>query len=223
MQIKILTIATIGIICALVLLTAATCPLAADESALDDQTREVIARIKERESSLHTFSARFYQIQKSRLFDNVVRSEGSILYDAGGKLLFRIDQPLPLAVVFNQDWVQILDPEKGQIRKRHLGTEQGILRRYFGVGQPLADLMDKFELKAIANAPLPGYTLEMVPKQNRIAKHVKRISAVVDATTWLPREVFIELAQEDWTRIHLQFIDLNQPLPPNAFDLESRD
>ena len=58
-------------------------------AGLDPQTYDIVMKIKEREGTLKTFSARFDQIQKSSLFEEVVKSTGIILYDATGKLMFR--------------------------------------------------------------------------------------------------------------------------------------
>ncbi len=202
----------------ILLLTAI--PVFADgPSPLDDLTLEVISRIKTREESLKTFEARFEQIQKSQLFEQIVQSSGIIRYDAGGRLLFQVQEPAPFAVVFDRDWVYIHDPGQQRIKKHHIGQRENILKQYFGVGQPLEDLTRRFDIKATSNKPLPGVTLVMQPRQDRLAKRISLISAEVNDDTWLPREIFIQQAKGEWTRMHLDFLSVNQPLPPDAFDL----
>lgn len=202
-----------------VLICAAPAP-AAGPSALDDFTLHVVKGIKAREASLKTFEARFDQIQQSRLFTQIVQSRGIIRYDARGRLLFRITDPAPYAVVFDGDWVYIEDPGQNTIKKHHIGRKENLLKKYFGVGQPLEDLTRRFAVKATSNAPLPGVTLVMRPKEARLAGRVSLISADVDEETWLPKEIFIQQTRDEWTRMHLDFTAVNQPLPPDAFQLK---
>ena len=214
-------LASLFFIPVLVLATAALA-LAAGRPPLDEVTLEVVEHIKEREADLKTFEARFDQIQKSKMFQQIVQSHGIIRYDARGKLLFQITDPTPFTVVFDGDWVYIRDPgDTGQnrIKKHRIGQQENILRKYFGVGQPLEDLTRRFDVKATSNKPLPGVTLVMRPKEARLSKRVSMISADVDDGSWLPREIFIEQPQGDWTRMHLEFTTVNQPLPADAFNL----
>ena len=201
------------------LLLTAIPVFAAGPPPLDALTLDVISRIKTREESLKTFEARFEQIQKSQLFEQIVQSSGIIRYDAGGRLLFQVQEPAPYAVVFDRDWVYIHDPGQQRIKKHHIGQRENILKQYFGVGQPLEDLTRRFDIKATSNKPLPGVTLVMQPRQARLAKRISLISAEVNDGTWLPREIFIQQTQGEWTRMHLDFFSVNQPLPPDAFDL----
>ena len=205
---------------ALLFIVPISVALAADTPRLDDFTLEIAAKIKARERTLKTFEARFDQIQKSQLFENIVHSRGIIRYDADGRLLFQVTEPTPYAVVFDRDWVYILDPSQNRIKKRHVGRNGNIIKKFFGVGQPLEDLTRRFDVKATSNAPLPGVTLAMRPREARLAERISLISADVDDKTWLPVEIFIQQAHGDWTRMHLDFTAVNRPLPPDAFDIE---
>jgi outer membrane lipoprotein-sorting protein len=186
---------------------------------LDSETLRIIEQIKRREASLRNFSARFEQIQKTRLFAEVVRSEGTIFYDAQGKLHFQVTSPAPLSILFDGEWVVVHDPEQGRTQRRHVGKRQNLLKSYFGLGQPVEDLVRRFDVKAAANAPLPGVTLRMIPRQDRLAKHVQLISAEVDDNSWLPRQIYFQRSETEWSRIHLKFTSIDQTLPADAFDV----
>jgi outer membrane lipoprotein-sorting protein len=194
-------------------------PAAATPDAPDAETLRIIEQIQAREASLRTFSARFEQIQKSRLFADVVHSEGIIYYDAAGKLLFQVTSPAPLSILFDGEWVVIHDPEQGRTQRRHVGSRQNLLRSYFGMGQHLADLLRRFEIKATGNSPLPGVTLRMIPRPDRISRHVQLISADVDDKSWLPRQIYIQRSETEWSRLHLEFTSIDHPLPENAFEV----
>ena len=185
----------------------------------DSETLRIIERIRARESSLRTFSARFEQIQKSRLFEQVVHSEGIIYYDSQGKMLFRVTSPAPLSILFDGGSIVIHDPEQGRTQRRHVGNRGSLLKDYFGLGQPVDDLLRRFDIKAADNAPLPGVTLRMTPRADRLTRHVQLISADVDDKTWLPRQVYIQRSETEWSRIHLEFTSIDQPLPPEAFEV----
>ncbi len=188
-------------------------------SAADPATLRILERIRARETSLRTFSARFEQIQKSQLFEQIVRSEGIIHYDARGKLLFRVTAPAPLWIIFDCGTIMIHDPEQGRTRRRDVGSRQNLLKRYFGLGESLEELLRRFDIQAVENRPLPGVTLRMIPREDRLSKQVRLISADVDDKSWLPREIFIQRSETEWSRIRLEFTRLDQPLPADAFDV----
>jgi outer membrane lipoprotein-sorting protein len=206
----------------LLLVTATGAAFAAEPQPLDDFTLKTIAQLKARESTLQTFEARFDQIQKSSMFEQIVRSRGIIRYDARGKFLFKITDPAPYAVVFDGDYVYIHDPSQSLTKKHRIGHQESILKKYFGIGQPLDDLKRRFGIKASSNAPLPGITLVMKPKETRMAKRIALVSADVNLETWLPSEIYIQQPEGDWTRMQLVFTAVNQPLGPDAFKFKDQ-
>lgn len=191
----------------------------AEEPAMDKQTIEVVTRIKNIEARLRTFEAKFHQIQKSRMFEDIVESQGIIYYSADGRLRFSVLRPAPLTVLMEGEWITIHDPESGRTQRHHVGPRKNMLKRFFGVGEPLEQFNKRFDVRAAANAPLPGYTLTMSPKKSLLARKVQQITAIVDDRTWLPRQVVIQQSEAEWSRMDLDFISVNKSLPADAFVL----
>ncbi|MCP4748473.1 MAG: outer membrane lipoprotein carrier protein LolA [Desulfobacteraceae bacterium] len=194
--------------------------VAADAPGLDKQTFDVITKIKKVENSLKSFSANFIQLQKSDLLESVVRSQGTIYYEADGKLLIKVTSPSSYSVLFDGEWVLIHDPEQKQTKKHSISGKENILKKYFGFGQPIEDLIQRFEVKATKNMPLPDVTLVMRPKKRAMAKRVRLISAIVDDQRWLPGQIYVQFNQKEWIRLTLNFKAVNQPLPPDTFILD---
>lgn len=207
------------------LLLMAMMPLVsrAEEPAMDKQTLEVVTRIKHIEATLRTFEAEFHQIQKSRMFEDIVESQGVIFYSADGRLRFSVLHPSPLTVLMEGEWITIHDPESGRTQRHHVGPRKNMLKTFFGVGEPLEQLNKRFDVRATANAPLPGYTLTMSPKKSLLARKVQQITALVDDRTWLPQQVVIQQSEAEWSRMDLDFISVNKPLPAGAFVLDAAE
>jgi outer membrane lipoprotein-sorting protein len=203
------------------LLTMMT-PLAskAEEPAMDKQTLEVVTRIKNIEATLRTFEARFHQIQKSRMFEDIVESQGVIYYNADGRLRFSVLRPSPFTVLMEGEWITVHDPESNHTQRHHMGPRRNLLKAFFGVGETLDQLNKRFDVRATANAPLPGYTLTMAPKKSLLARKVQQITALVDDRTWLPLQVVIQQSEAEWSRMDLDFISVNKSLPAGAFVLD---
>jgi outer membrane lipoprotein-sorting protein len=192
----------------------------AEEPAMDAQTLKVMAQIKNTEATLRTFKAQFHQIQKSRMFEDVVESQGVIYYSADGRLRFSVLRPSPLTVLMEGEWITIHDPESGRTQRHHVGPRKNMLKTFFGVGEPLEQLNKRFDVRATANAPLPGYTLTMAPKKSLLARKVQQITALVDDRTWLPQQVVIQQSESEWSRMDLDFISVNKSLPAGVFALD---
>lgn len=193
----------------------------AEEPAMDKQTIEVVTRIKNIEATLRTFEAQFHQIQKSRMFEDIVESQGVIYYSADGRLRFSVLRPSPLTVLMEGEWITVHDPESNRTQRHHVGPRKNLLKTFFGVGETLDQLNKRFDVRATANAPLPGYTLTMAPKKSLLARKVQQITALVDDRTWLPQQVVIQQSEDEWSRMDLDFISVNKSLPAGAFVLDA--
>jgi outer membrane lipoprotein-sorting protein len=179
----------------------------------------VIGRIKEKERSVKHFHARFSQTRKTTLLREPLRSEGQVFYDREGKMLFEVIHPDAMTVILKDGMLTIFYPDLSETKQRYLGKD--FLREYFGVGQSMEELEKRYSVRLV-NEPSPDRALLILkPKSGSLAKRIESIELAIDLRSLLPERVSIREPGGDFTHIHLDFISIDRPLPPELFGVPS--
>ncbi len=196
-------------------------PLFASERKQESKSKLswVLKNIKEKEKSLKTFSAKFVQNKKTHLLQQPLHSEGLIYFDSSGKLLWKVTSPSPLTALLNDNLLLIRYPDLSRTKKRHLGSTDNILKKYFGIGQSINELKKQYEIQIVSNTDIAGYHLKLTPKMKAISRNIDTIEVVVNTKHWLPERIDFKGVQGDHTSLWLQFTSINQSLPPNIFSI----
>jgi outer membrane lipoprotein-sorting protein len=177
----------------------------------------ILENIKKKEKSIKTFTATFTQTKKSALLKDPLRSEGWIYFDHRGKMLFKVTHPFPLLVLLENSALTIHYPDLSQTRERYLG--RNVLEIYFGVGQSMEKLQEAYVIHLVSEESPERCQLKLIPKSTAMAKHIEAILMTVSLQNWLPQEIMVREKGGDHTATRLKFISLNQPLPPDVFEI----
>lgn len=199
------------------------CPSSVVSSDTDlesaSELSRVIKKIKEKEKTLQTFTARFVQTKRTYLLQEPLHSEGLIYFDSKGKMLWKVTTPSPLEVLLKDNLLIIHYPDLSESKERRLGRTDKILKKYFGIGQSIEELKKQYEIQLMPAADSQHYHLKLIPKRKAIAKHIDTIEVVVDSQDWLPERVHFKEVKGDYTSLMLQFTSVNEPLPPDIFTI----
>jgi outer membrane lipoprotein-sorting protein len=183
----------------------------------------VIKRIKAKEKSLKTVIAKYKQIKKTYLLHEPLHSEGLIYYDSSGKLLMKVTSPSPFLILFKNNTFLVYYPEISKAEERYVGNVENIIGKYLGIGQPAEALKEQYEIQPVTKTNSGGYYLKMIPQKQAVAKHIDSIEVFVNPETWLPEQIVFTEVKGDQTTLWLQFISINQPLPPGIFSIALPD
>lgn len=191
-------------------------PLAGDEP--DPRLEALLTSIKERERSLKTFTARFFQTRKTRVLKEPLLSEGLVYFDAEGKMLLEVTRPAPFKVLFKDNFLTLYDPESRAVQERYLGPGD-FFKRVFGLGGTVDDLRGQYTITLVSETPPEGYHLRLVPRQGRLAGRIAAIETAVRSKDWVPVWVSVRESEGDQTDIRIEYTSFNEPLPQGIFDL----
>jgi len=185
------------------------CPSTVVPSETETQTKTelgwVIEKIKDKESTLKTFSAKFVQTARTCLLNEPLHSEGLVYFDSAGKMLWKVTSPSPSMVLLKNGLLLVCDPDLSKCEKKRLPKTNNILRKYFGIGQSTEELKKHYEIQLVPKTGSQSYHLKLIPKRKAIAKHIDTIEVVVGPKQWLPEWIHIKEANGDQTSVSLQF------------------
>jgi len=184
---------------------------------------QVIKRIKAKEKSLKTVIAKYRQTKKTYLLHEPLHSEGLIYFDSSGKLLMKVTSPSPLLILFKNNTFLVYYPEISKAEERYVGNVENMIRKYLGIGQPVEALKEQYEIQPVTKTKSGGYYLKMIPQKQAVAKHIDSIEVFVNSEIWLPEQIVFTEVKGDQTTLWLQFISINQPLPPGIFSIALPD
>jgi outer membrane lipoprotein-sorting protein len=177
----------------------------------------VLKNIKQAQVKLKTFSAKMVQIRKTQLLKSPLQSEGLIYFESNGKMLFKVTSPEPLLVLFKDGMVLINYPDISKVEQRYIG--RNTLKEFFGIGQSIEELGKYYSIELGSKTPSDSYHLKLVPKRESMGKYFDSIEVKVNSNLWLPERIYYREKNGDWTSIQLEFTSINEPLPPNIFNM----
>jgi outer membrane lipoprotein-sorting protein len=180
----------------------------------------VLEKIKEKEGGLKTFTAKFVQTKKTYLLQEPLYSEGLIYFDCTGKMLLRVINPLPSIILLKDNMMLIYYPDLSKTEERYLGGTDNILKRYFSIGQSIEELKKQYAIQLVSKTHSGGYRLKLIPKMKAISRYIDTIEVVVSPKNWLPEQIHLKEVKGDNTSLRLQFISINEPLPPGIFSID---
>jgi outer membrane lipoprotein-sorting protein len=181
-----------------------------------------IARIKEHEATLKTFTAAFQQTKKTALLKKPLESQGLVYFDAKGKLLLSVTSPSRVKILFENGRMTVYDPDTLEAQERYLGSES-MIKKYFGIGASMEELEKQYALELLPRTHARDYHLRLTPKVKAMAEHIQTIDVRVSSNQWLPQRIEVRETDGDVTAIMLDFTSINVPLPQDAFEIEVRE
>ena len=180
----------------------------------------VIKKIKEKEATLKTFAATFKQTKTSDLLREPLYSEGVVYFDIDGGILMKVTSPSPLTFLLKENQQVVYYPDLSRIEKKSFGKKGDIFRQYLGIGESVETLKTKFEIEMVANSTAKHYHLKLLPKQRKLARHIKEIDVVVDSSHWLPEQIQFKGKEGDCTTIRMQYTAIDEPLSSDIFQIK---
>lgn len=182
------------------------------------ETRQLLEKIKDKEKTIQTFTAKIRQTKKTQMLQAPLQSEGLIYYDHVGRLLFKMTEPSPIIILFKEGRIFIQYPDIGKIEETYIGND--FLKNYMGFQASIEHLYEQYSIAIYSNPEFNRYRLTMAPKETRMAKRIDMIEVIIRAIDLLPEQIQILEKDGDITSITLEFTSINQSLPLNIFDID---
>ena len=128
--------------------------------------------------------------------------------------------PSPMNVLLKDGMLTISYPDLSETQQRYIGVS---VTDFLGSRESFEDMQERFSVRVVRETPGENSVLELIPKSSAMGRRIASIQVQVNLRTSLPEVVSISEKGGDETTVHLEFISLNEPLPPHLFDLPVKE
>ncbi len=214
----------------LTLLPPALAPAAGPPSAtsLDELSGSakldaLVERVVKRQRGLRSLRADFVQVKSSAMLLEAVTSTGEFCYLAPNQVRWDYDQPDPMVVLFNDDFVTTFHPTGQRAERVKVSSRDRRFVQALAGTLPLDDLMEYFSLTmSDAGAPQP-YRFDLEPTAATLKKKLDSLYIEIDRDLLLPVVVEFREADGDSTRYEFRQLQIDPNFEANRFMLELGD
>lgn len=179
---------------------------------------KLLDAVKAEQQKIHTLTANFTEEKVSQLLAKPAVSKGRFSYEAPDKVRWEYEKPDPITLVIQGDEMTTWFRDLGTANKVKVSRYSRRVLQYMGAGVSVDRLLSYFEVALWQ----PGgkdrdYRLDLIPRYDRLRKHLKTMTVWIDSHTHLMTRLRYEEPDGDRTEYRLSDIVVNQPLPADRF------
>lgn len=189
------------------------------------------ARIAAAESTRHTIRARFTETTTSSLLAEPLVARGTLIGeksavgqltgDRPSRLLIRYTSPERKVVLFEGDRLWVIRGERQDPERIDVTQIMRNVNKYFTNATP-EELRRAFTVRAFIDPERPAhYQIDLLPRRKQIRQGLERLQIWVRADIFMLAGMKITFAGGDTAVFELDDVELNAPVPPGTFDLET--
>lgn len=169
--------------------------------------------------NVHSIEAAFIQTKHLKMLARPLRSEGKLYYRRPGEFRWQYDSPIQSVLIKNKQGTKRVTWRGGKFEPE---AEAKLLPVQRVLEQLEQWLRGDFSQSTVFEARLvkgPPARVELEPRDKTLSQYIQRVSVVFSDTPGVVESIEIWEGPESVTKIKLEKVKLNQPLPPNAFEL----
>lgn len=179
---------------------------------------KLLSAMKAEQEKVHTLTADFKEEKISQLLAKPAVSHGRFSYEAPDKVRWEYEKPTPITLVIQGDEMTTWFRDLGRADKVKVSRYSRRVLQYMGAGVSVNRLLSYFEVALWQ----PGgtdqdYRLDLIPRYDRLRKHLKTMTVWIDSRTYLMTRLRYEEPDGDRTEYDLSHLVVNQPLPADRF------
>ncbi len=208
----------LGIGCGAALAAGAASKKGTEEETGSARLAKLLAAVKAEQQQVHTMTADFTEEKVSQLLAKPSVSHGRFSYEAPDKVRWEYEKPNPITLVIQGNEMTTWFRDLGRADKVKISRYSRRVLQYMGAGVSVDQLLSYFEVALWQ----PGgkdqdYRLDLIPRYDRLRKHLKTMTIWIDSHTYLMTRLRYEEPDGDRTEYRLSDIVVNRPLPPDRF------
>ena len=113
----------------------------------------------------------------------------------------------------------IVNPAMALVKKTRLSGSDRVLQAWLAGGAALDKLKQQYDLRLAESLQDDRYTLQMIPKDAQMTRHIASVEIQVHRKVLLPEQIVIKTPKGDRTTIQMHIVSINEPLPAGIFDI----
>ena len=189
---------------------------------------QILTKIDQRGQTLHAMSSVIIQKRWTEIlqeFDEGEKGKFYFLKERGNVYLRKdISNPQENTLVIGEGKVLFYQPRIKQVQRYNLGERRN--RAEFlllGFGSNKDALKEAYNIRFLKREKIEGrvtYSLELVPKSDKISAYFSTIVIWIDSTLWVPVQQKLMEPTKDFILISFQDIQLNPKMRKSNFKLK---
>jgi outer membrane lipoprotein-sorting protein len=181
----------------------------------------LLQRFDEAQMRTQTMIASFVERKRLRLLLEEQVQTGTFLYTKPSQFLWEYSQPDGKVVRIDSEQLLVYYPNLKKAEEIDISRYSKRLLRFFGLGQPTAELRKYYDLSLAEDPQMPDtYLLILDPIKRRVAKRLDSLRIWIDRDMMVPRQVEYVEPDGDSTRFSFRNIETNSPISPARYDVK---
>lgn len=180
----------------------------------------VLRQLEEAGRSLATMQARFQETKVLVLLDEKSEARGSVLLQVPGRFRWNYEAPQESVTLVKDGRFARYLPRARQVFRGQAKGEADLL---VGFGPGAAGLGQKYQVTLVGEETVgadPAYVLDLKPQAAQASSALfSAIRLWVDKVRHFPVQTRLTEPTGDHTTVRFEGVQINKPLPANAFDL----
>jgi outer membrane lipoprotein-sorting protein len=192
-------------------------------SAVTDpvEVNALLQRFDEAQMRSQTLIASFVERKRLHLLVDEQVQSGTFYYTKPDRFLWEYTQPDGKVILISSEQLLIYYPKLKKAEEVDISRYSKRIMRFFGLGQPTAELRKYYDLTLAEDPQVPDtYLLLLDPIKKRVAKRLDSIRIWIDRDLMIPRQIEYVEADGDSTRFLFRNIEINSTISPARYDVK---
>ena len=215
----------------LTLAAAAFAVLAADSSTSEKRdaaavtdpvaVNALLRRFDEAQTHTQTLIASFTERKRLHLLVDEQVQSGTFYYTKPDRFLWEYGQPDKKVFMITSEQLLVYYPNLKKAEEVDISRWSKRILRFFGLGQPTAELRKYYDLTLAEDPQMPEtYLLLLEPTKRRVQKRLDSIRIWIDRDMMIPRQIEYAEADGDSTRFTFRNLEVNSTISPAKYDVK---
>ena len=178
----------------------------------------LLERFDEVQLNTQTMIAHFVEKKKLQLLADDQVQTGTFYYSKPSSFMWEYSKPDDKVILISAEQLLIYYPQLKKAEEIDITRYSKRILRFFGLGQPTAELRKYYDLTLAEDPAMPDtYLLLLDPRKRRVQKRLDSILIWIDREMLVPRQVEYVEVDGDSTRFTFRNLEINSAISPAKY------
>jgi outer membrane lipoprotein carrier protein len=184
----------------------------------EEAVNTLLQRFDERQLNTQTLIAYFVEKKRLQLLADDQVQTGTFYYSKPSSFMWEYSKPDDKVILISSEQLLIYYPQLKKAEEIDISRYSKRILRFFGLGQPTAELRKYYELTLAEDPAMPDtYLLLLDPRKRRVQKRLDSIRIWIDREMMVPRQIEYVEVDGDSTRFTFRNLEINSNISPAKY------
>lgn len=185
------------------------------------EVNSLLQRFDEAQMRTQTLIASFVERKRLHLLAEEQVQRGVFYYTKPSRFLWEYSRPDGKVILISSDQLLVYYPSLKKAEEVDISRYSKRILRFFGLGQPTAELRKYYDLTLAQDPSMPDtYLLLLDPTKRRVQKRLDSIRIWIDRDLMVPRQIEYVEADADSTCFTFRNIEINSQISPAKYEVK---